>query len=229
MTDKLKLAVFDLDHTLLPIDSDFTWAKFTNLMGWTKPEETEAANDFFNEQYHACKLDMHAYIKFVVSTLIDVPAARLLEIQDQYIETCIAKHILPPAIELIATHRQAQDTMLLTTATNCFIAKPIGKKLGFETDNILATKLQYDINGCITGAMDGQPNLGQGKLHSLQQWLAQRDLQWGDVHITFYSDSMNDMPLLEQAQIPIATNPDDKLRSAAQARGWHILDLFPTH
>lgn len=227
MTDKPKLAVFDLDHTLLPIDSDFTWTTFTNQMGWTKPEETEAANDLFNQQYHACKLDMHAYVQFVVSTLIDVPAARLAEIQSQYIDTCIEKYIVPAALDLLKTHRQAQDTMLLTTATNCFIATPIGEKLGFAADHILATKLQYDSQGRITGAMDGQPNLGKGKLHSLEQWLTQRDLQWGDVHITFYSDSMNDMPLLEQAQVPVATNPDDGLRDIAQARNWRILDLFP--
>lgn len=227
MTYKLKLAVFDLDHTLLPIDSDFTWTTFTNLMGWTNPEESQAKNRFFYEQYRQRKLDMHTYVEFVVHTLIGVSAAQLAEIQNQYIETCIVQHIMPSALDLLKTHHKAQDSLLLTTATNCFIANPIGIKMGFEASHILATQLEYDSNGSITGAILGKPNLGAGKLYNLEQWLAQRDLQWDDVHITFYSDSMNDVPLLEQAQVPVATNPDDKLRHLATTRGWRILDLFP--
>lgn len=226
MTHTHKLAVFDLDHTLLPIDSDYTWTTFTNLMGWTNPEEAQATNNFFYEQYCKRQLDMHDYVKFVVSTLIGEPATRLAEIQKQYIDTCITQYIVQPALDLLHTHRQAQDTLLLTTATNCFIANPIGIKMGFEANHILATQLEYDNNGSITGAIVGEPNLGAGKLHNLEQWLAQRNLQWGDVHITFYSDSINDVPLLEQAQVPVATNPDDALRKLATQRNWRIVDLF---
>ena len=118
--------------------------------------------------------------------------------------------------------------MLMTTATNRFIAAGVGRQLGFAQDHILATELQYTADGRITGAIAGQPNLREGKVHNLQQWLAARGLDWEKVHITFYSDSYNDVPLMEKSAVPVATNPDERLRALAQERGWRILDLFPT-
>lgn len=133
---------------------------------------------------------------------------------------------MPPAQELLQQHLQQGDILVLTTATNRFIAEPIGHLLGFESTHILCTELEYDAHGHITGRVHGTPNLGAGKVSNMQHWLQQRGWQWSDVHITFYSDSMNDLPLLEQAQTPVATNPEPRLRELAIQRQWRVLDLF---
>lgn len=221
-----KLAVFDLDHTLLPIDSDYTWSSFTNAQGWTEPEKTRQENDYFYAQYKARTLDMNAYVAFVTRPLHGLPPERLRAIQQQYASQCIAQYVLPPALALVAQHREAGDTLVLTTATNRFIAQPIGEMLGFAPDHILCTELARDRAGHITGQVQGTPNLGAGKLDNLANWLHARGLDWGSVHIRFYSDSMNDLPLLEKAQAPVATNPDPALRALAAQRGWPVLDLF---
>ena len=115
---------------------------------------------------------------------------------------------------------------MLTTATVCYIARPIGQQLGFADEHIITTQLHYTEQGCITGESVGQFNLREGKVHNFERWLQARGWGWGDVHITFYSDSINDLPLLEKANTPVATNPDDQLRQIATERNWHIMDLF---
>ncbi len=221
-----QLAVFDLDHTLLPIDSDYTWSSFTNAQGWTDPEKTRQENEHFYAQYKARTLDMNAYVAFVTRPLHGRSPQQLQAIQQQYARECIAPYILPPALDLLATHRAQGHTLVLTTATNRFIAQPIGQMLGFAPEDILCTELQYDAAGHITGQVAGTPNLGAGKLQSLDGWLRARDLDWANAHIHFYSDSLNDLPLLEKAQQPVATNPEPALRALAQQRGWPVLDLF---
>ena len=134
----------------------------------------------------------------------------------------------PEALELLRGHQEAGDTLVMITATNRFIAGPIGERLGFADENIIATELERGADGWITGNIDGVANLREGKVHNLQQWLAVRGLDWEKVHITFYSDSYNDVPLMEKSAVPVATNPDERLRALAQERGWRILDLFPT-
>lgn len=228
MNPPTRIALFDLDHTLLPIDSDFTWASFTNAVGWTRPEDVQQQNERFYADYQRGCLDMGQYIRFVTQAIQGLPAQQLAEVQQRYVHEFIQPHILPPALDLLQQHRQAGDTVVLTTATNRFIADAVGAQLGFAADHILATELQYTADGRITGQMLGQANLREGKVHNLARWLAARGQQWGDVHITFYSDSTNDLPLLEQAQVPVATNPDARLRTIAHERGWRILDLFPT-
>ncbi len=222
----MKLAIFDLDHTLLPIDSDYTWSSFTCDQGWTDPDKTRQENEHFYAQYKARTLDMNAYVAFVTRVLQGQPPQALHAIQQQYARDYIAPHILPPARALLARHRDAGDTLVLTTATNRFIAQPIGQMLGFAPEHILCTELQYDAQGRITGQVQGTPNLGEGKLVNLGHWLHARGLDWPGVDITFYSDSMNDLPLLEKAQHPVATNPDARLRAIAAERGWPVLDLF---
>lgn len=229
MTEKRRIALFDLDHTLLPIDSDFTWTSFTNAQGLTRPEDVQVRNEQFYEDYKNGCLDMHAYVHFVTQCLHNLSAQQLQAVQKQYVQAYIEPHILPPTLDLLQKHRQAGDTTVLSSATNSFIAKAVGLALGFAAEHILATELQYTPEGCITGAIVGLPNLREGKVHNFEQWLAQRQLGWGDVHVAFYSDSMNDLPLLEKAHEPVATNPDAQLRQIAQERGWRILDLFPTH
>ena len=220
------IALFDLDHTLLPIDSDFTWTTFTNAMGWTDAEQSRIANEAFYQQYKAGRLDMAEYVRFVTRAMRPFTPEQLLAAQEQYGREYIAPHIRQPALDLLAQHRAAGHTLVLTTATVCYIARPIGQKLGFANDHIITTQLHYTEQGCITGDSVGQFNLREGKVHNFERWLQARGWDWGDVHITFYSDSINDLPLLEKANTPVATNPDDQLRQIATERNWHIMDLF---
>lgn len=126
MTDPARIALFDLDHTLLPIDSDFTWTRFTNAMGWTHPEEVEKRNEQFYADYQRGRLDMGVYIRFVTQTIQGMPAQQLREVQQQYVREFIQPHILQPALDLLQHHRHAGDTLVLTTATNRFIADAVG-------------------------------------------------------------------------------------------------------
>ena len=220
------IALFDLDHTLLPIDSDFTWTTFTNAMGWTDAEQSRIANEAFYQQYKAGRLDMAEYVRFVTRAMRPFTPEQLLAAQEQYGREYIAPHIRQPALDLLAQHRAAGHTLVLTTATVCYIARPIGQQLGFADVHIITTQLHYTEQGCITGESVGQFNLREGKVHNFERWLQARGWDWGDVHITFYSDSINDLPLLEKANTPVATNPDDQLRQIATERNWHIMDLF---
>ena len=220
------IALFDLDHTLLPIDSDFTWTTFTNAMGWTDAEQSRIANEAFSQQYKAGRLDMAEYVRFVTRAMRPFTPEQLLAAQEQYGREYIAPHIRQPALDLLAQHRAAGHTLVLTTATVCYIARPIGQQLGFADEHIITTQLHYTEQGCITGESVGQFNLREGKVHNFERWLQARGWDWGDVHITFYSDSINDLPLLEKANTPVATNPDDQLRQIATERNWHIMDLF---
>ena len=220
------IALFDLDHTLLPIDSDFTWTTFTNAMGWTDAEQSRIANEAFYQQYKAGRLDMAEYVRFVTRAMRPFTPEQLLAAQEQYGREYIAPHIRQPALDLLAQHRAAGHTLVLTTATVCYIARPIGQQLGFADEHIITTQLHYTEQGCITGESVGQFNLREGKVHNFERWLQARGWDWGDVHITFYSDSINDLPLLEKANNPVATNPDDQLRQIATERNWHIMDLF---
>lgn len=228
MSQHARIALFDLDHTLLPIDSDFTWTLFTNATGLTRPEDVQRQNERFYADYRQGCLDMGQYIRFVTQAIAGMPAQQLREVQQQYVREFIQPHILPPALDLLQEHRQAGDTLVLTTATNRFIADAVGAQLGFAADHILATELHYTPEGSISGEMLGEANLREGKVRNFARWLAARGLGWSDVRFTFYSDSPNDLPLLEKAQVPVATNPDPALRALAQERGWRILDLFPT-
>ena len=220
------IALFDLDHTLLPIDSDFTWTTFTNAMGWTDAEQSRIANEAFYQQYKAGRLDMAEYVRFVTRAMRPFTPEQLLAAQEQYGREYIAPHIRQPALDLLAQHRAAGHTLVLTTATVCYIARPIGQQLGFADEHIITTQLHYTEQGCITGESVGQFNLREGKVHNFERWLQARGWGWSDVHITFYSDSINDLPLLEKANTPVATNPDDQLRQIATERNWHIMDLF---
>mgnify|MGYP003600567422 FL=1 len=220
------IALFDLDHTLLPIDSDFTWTTFTNAMGWTDAEQSRIANEAFYQQYKAGRLDMAEYVRFVTRAMRPFTPEQLLAAQEQYGREYIAPHIRQPALDLLAQHRAAGHTLVLTTATVCYIARPIGQQLGFADEHIITTQLHYTEQGCITGESVGQFNLREGKVHNFERWLQARGWGWGDVHITSYSDSINDLPLLEKANTPVATNPDDQLRQIATERNWHIMDLF---
>ena len=224
----MKIALFDLDHTLLPIDSDFMWTHFTNAIGWTDAEDMSRQNEAFYEQYEQGVLDMNEYVRFVTRAIREHTPEEAHAAHARYLTDYVQPAVHPAALELLQQHRDAGDTLVMITATNRFIAGPIGERLGFADENIIATELERGADGWITGNIDGVANLREGKVHNLQQWLAVRGLDWEKVHITFYSDSYNDVPLMEKSAVPVATNPDERLRALAQERGWRILDLFPT-
>src|SRR3989344_1914469 len=220
----LRLALFDLDHTLLPLDSDYEWGEFTIRIGWNDPVEFARRNDEFYAHYQAGTLDVHDYVRFATEAVrLRGPEAAAAAHQ-QFMREVITPAIKPRALHLIRQHQTAGDEVLIVTATNEFVTTPIAQALGVS--QLLAVQLVRDASGWYTGEIDGIPTMREGKVHRMEQWLAERQLAWGDVESTFYSDSMNDVPLLEKVNHPVATNPDPRLRALAQERGWRILDLF---
>ena len=220
----MKLALFDLDHTLLPIDSDYSWGVFTQQIGWTDPVVFKQRNDAFYAHYQAGTLDVHDYVRFATEAIRLRGEAASLEARERFMREVIAPAIRTPARELLQQHRAAGDTIVIVTATNEFVTRPIADALGVE--ELIAGNLAREPGGWITGEIDGVPSMRAGKVERVGQWLAARGLDWGEVQTTFYSDSMNDLPLLERADHPVATNPDERLRTIAAQRGWRILDLF---
>jgi HAD superfamily hydrolase (TIGR01490 family) len=227
MTEKKRLAVFDLDHTLLPLDSDFSWGQFTTRLGWTDPQEFTRRNDTFYAQYKAGTLDIHEYIRFATEAARRQGRARALAAREQYMEEVIAPAILPQALNLLQRHREAGEELLIITATNEFVTAPIAERLGVQ--HLIAVGLARDADGpdgWITGEIQGVPSFREGKVTRFNDWLGARGLARDRVEVTFYSDSINDLPLMDNADHPVATNPDERLRHVAQTRGWPILELF---
>ena len=221
----MRLALFDLDHTLLPIDSDHAWGEYTVARGWRDAVQFKARNDAFFEDYKAGKLDPQAYLVFATEAIRLRGATESIALRADYMRDVIEKHIQTQAIDLIEQHRRLGDEIILVTATNEFVTAPIAARLGFE--HLIAVQLETDESGWYTGRWQGTPSFKEGKVERVRQWLSERGKTWGDVsHSTFYSDSMNDLPLLEQVHQPVATNPDPRLRALAQERGWKVLDLF---
>jgi HAD superfamily hydrolase (TIGR01490 family) len=219
-----RITFFDLDHTLLPIDSDYAWGEFTQTIGWCDPVEFKRRNDEFFEHYKAGTLDVHDYVRFAVEALRLRDEARYREAHARFMREVIAPSLRPCARDLVRGHREAGDRVAIITATNELVTRPIADAFGIE--DLIAVELERDGRGWITGEIAGVPSTGEGKVIRAGQWLAERGLDWLDVETTFYSDSMNDLPLLERVEHPVATNPDPRLRTLALERGWRILDLF---
>ncbi len=220
----MKLALFDLDHTLLPIDSDHTWGVFTTELGWNDPAVFNQRNDEFYAHYQAGTLDIHDYVRFATQAARERGAVEAARAHDRYMDEVIRPRITPEAMALVRSHQQAGDTVMIVTATNEFVTRPIAQAFGVS--ELIAVELERDATGWITGEIKGTPSFREGKVTRVAQWLAGQGLAWGDVEMSFYSDSMNDLPLLEKAHHPVATNPDARLRQLATARGWRILELF---
>jgi HAD superfamily hydrolase (TIGR01490 family) len=223
-----KLALFDLDHTLLPIDSDYTWGQFTAARGWTDPVEFIRQNDSFYAQYKAGTLDIYAYARFATAAFVRQGEALSRAAHADYMRTVVEPALTPQAMQLVQQHKDEGATVIVVTATNEFVTRPIAQAFG--ADELMAVDLERDTapggSGWFTGEVRGIPSFREGKVLRVEAWLAARGLGWADVHSTFYSDSINDLPLLEKANVPVATNPDEPLRAIAQARGWRILELF---
>lgn len=225
---KMKLALFDLDHTLIPFDSDYSWGEFTIGLGWNDAANFKRQNDAFYAQYKAGTLDIHEYCRFATSAVCRQGPEKSLAAHAQYMQQVVRPGIHPQALELVRRHQDAGDTVVIITATNEFVTRPIAAAFGVP--ELLAIELERDERpggtGWYTGEIRGVPSFREGKVTRMEQWLAQRGLGWDQVHTTFYSDSINDVPLLEKADVPVATNPDERLRALATERQWRILDLF---
>lgn len=219
-----RLALFDLDHTLLPLDSDHGWGEFTMQIGWCDRAEFGRRNDAFFQDYLAGRLDIHDYVRFATEAVVQRGPQAAAAAHQRFMDEIIRPAIRPAAIELVRRHQQAGDVVVITSATNEFVTRPIAQAFG--VDELIATELVRGPDGWLTGEVAGQPNMREGKVARLAAWLAARGWDWSDVEATFYSDSMNDLPLLEKVQHPVATNPDERLRALAQERGWPVLDLF---
>lgn len=220
----MNLALFDLDHTLLPIDSDYAWGEFTNRIGWTDPVSFKAKNDQFYADYLAGALDIHDYVRFATESVRLRGPEAAAKAHAQFMKEIILPQIKPQALDLVKTHQAAGDHVMIVTATNEFVTRPIAQAFGVQ--ELIAVELARDSEGWITGEISGVPSFKEGKVLRVEQWLSAHQKNWHDVQITFYSDSINDLPLLEQAQTPVAVNPDARLRQLATDRGWRILQLF---
>lgn len=222
------VAMFDLDHTLIPFDSDYSWGEFTSALGWNDPVEFKRSNDAFYADYQAGVLDIHAYCRFSTAAICRQGEAASRAAHARYMDTVVLPRLLPQAKALIDQHQRAGDTVVIITATNEFVTRPIAQAFGVE--HLLAIDLERDDapggTGWYTGAIRGVPSFREGKVTRMEAWLQARGLQWDSIHSSFYSDSINDVPLMERVNVPVATNPDARLRPLAQARGWRILDLF---
>ena len=224
----VKIALFDLDHTLLPIDSDHAWGEFTIARGWVDPVGFKLQNDAFYAQYQAGTLDVHAYVRFATAAICKQGATNSIAAHADFMRSTVQKAIKFQALELVREHQRKGDRVVIVTATNEFVTRPIAQAFGVA--ELIAVELERDEqaggSGWYTGEIRGVPSFREGKVARVGQWLQDQSLTWESVHTTFYSDSMNDLPLLERATMPVATNPDARLRALAVQRGWRILDLF---
>ena len=219
-----RLALFDLDHTLLPLDSDYEWGEFTLRKGWCDKEAFGARNAEFFADYQKGTLDIHEYVRFATEAIRKLGPDAADAAHRDFMQEVITPNLQPAARQLLQQHRDAGDTIVIVTATNEFVTRPIAAALGVE--HLLAVNLARDASGWITGEIDGTPTMRAGKVTRMDAWLAERDWRWDSVESIFYSDSMNDVPLLEKVNTPVATNPDERLRALATERGWRILDLL---
>ena len=220
-----RLCLFDLDETLIPLDSDHAWGEFTIGLGWVDEAEFRRRNDTFFEAYKAGRLDVHAYIDFATQALRSRSSAECEAAHERFMAEVIAPRLHANALALVREHQAQGDLVALVTATNEFVTAPIARALGIA--DLIAIRLERGPGGTITGRIAGVPSYREGKATRVDEWLAGRGLRWGGFErTTVYSDSINDLPLLERATHPVATNPSPALEAIAAQRGWRILNLF---
>ena len=220
----MSLAIFDLDNTLLGGDSDYLWGRFLVEQGLVDGEYYERENQRVYDQYQAGTLDIHEFLAFMLQPLTENPLAELLEWRTRFVVEKIQPILLPKATELLDWHRAAGNTLLIITATNRFITGPIAAELGVE--HLIATEAEIGADGRYTGKPTGTPCFQAGKITRLNAWLAERGQSMASFADSwFYSDSRNDIPLLEQVNHPVAVDPDDALRAHAQDKGWPVVSL----
>jgi HAD superfamily hydrolase (TIGR01490 family) len=219
-----RVALFDLDNTLIPMDSDYQWGEFTMSLGWCDGDEFKRRNSEFYEHYKAGTLDIHAYVRFATQAMREQGSVKAAQAQARFIQTVVQGVIEPQALALVRAHQAAGDAVVIVTATNEFVTRPIADAFGVP--DLIAVQLARDAMGELTGEIAGTPSFREGKVTRVQAWLAERQLDWANTETVFYSDSINDLALLEKVTHPVATNPDEPLRAVATERGWRILELF---
>jgi HAD superfamily hydrolase (TIGR01490 family) len=215
-----KLALFDLDHTLLDGDSDVSWAQFLIEEGVLDADRYHAKNLWFAERYKDGTLDIREFLDFQLAPLARRPRKQLDDWHSSFMQRKIRPIINARAAELIASHADALTA--LVTATNRFITAPIAAELGIA--HLVATDIE-EVEGVFTGKPHGTPCFREGKIERVREWLAGRGESLALYESWFYSDSLNDLPLLELVDHPVAVDPDATLRAHAQERGWPIISL----
>jgi HAD superfamily hydrolase (TIGR01490 family) len=227
MTTPVKLALFDLDGTLLPGDSDHAFGQFMVSIGWADAAVWQARNDEFYRHYQAGTLNLPEYIQFATSVWRDRELHEAQAAHQRFMAEVIGPMIHPAARALVQAHLDAGDLVAVVTATNEFITAPIAQAFGVA--HLLAVQLERDDNGRATGRIAGVPTFREGKITRVEQWLAEQGKTLADFEdVVFYSDSPNDLPLMERVPTPVATNPTPALEAIARERGWRILKLFET-
>ncbi|OYY54383.1 MAG: phosphoserine phosphatase [Polynucleobacter sp. 24-46-87] len=223
-----QLALFDLDHTLLPCDSDYEWGQFLARIGVVDSQYYAEQNECFYQDYKDGKLDIQAFLRFALKPLSEHSRAQLTEWHDAFMKEVITGQLRQSALDLVKRHQDAGDLCCVVTATNSFVTRPIVESFGIK--HLVATEpatLNDNPMANFTGEVKGIPSFREGKIQRVDDWLASHNLALKELpHSYFYSDSMNDLPLLERVSHPIATNPDTRLREEAQKRNWPILELF---
>ena len=216
----MKLALFDLDNTLLDGDSDHAWAQFLIEEGIVHPGEYHAKNEWFYERYKDGTLDIHEFLDFQLAPIARRPRSQLDAWHNEFMQRKVRPMILPKAPELIARHADAVTAIV--TATNRFITAPIAAELGVA--KLIATDIE-EADGVFTGKPRGTPAFREGKVVLVNEWLGESGDRLADYESWFYSDSLNDLPLLERVTHPVAVDPDATLRACALERGWPIISL----
>ena len=216
----MTLAIFDLDNTLLNGDSDYLWGQFLAQQGLVDGAFYEKENQRFYDEYTAGTLDIFEFLEFSLAPLAAMDMKQLNQLHNQFMQECIRPIITNKSRALIQQHTDKKDTLLIITATNLFITAPIAEELKIQ--NIIATEPEI-INNRYSGKVSGTPCFREGKVERLTAWLKQTGGNLADS--CFYSDSHNDLPLLELVKKPIAVDPDDTLRSHAEMKGWDIMSL----
>jgi len=219
----VNLALFDLDNTLLSGDSDFEWSQFLVEQGVLDRELFESKNLAFYEQYKAGTLNIHEFLDFQLKPLAH-HARKVLDVwHEDFMRIKVRPMMGAPARALVAKHRDAGDICVIVTATNSFVTTPIAREFG--VDNLIGTDPEQ-INGEFTGNVAGVPSFREGKITRLESWMDERGWGWSSfAETTFYSDSLNDLPLLAKVKTPVAVDPDTTLRKHAEQHGWSIISL----
>ena len=216
----MALAIFDLDETLIGTDSDHAWGDYIADQGLVDAEQHRAENLRFYEDYKRGELDIFEYLEFSFHVLTQHPIDVLLTHRRNFIEEIIKPHMLPKAQALVSEERDSGKQLIVVTATNEFITRPIADLFGIES---LLAPIPEQIDGVYTGKVFDVPSFGPGKVTRLKAWMTANSQTFEGSR--FYSDSHNDLPLLEVVDEPIAVDPDDKLRELATARGWSCISL----
>jgi len=214
------LAIFDLDNTLLDGDSDYLWGKFLVAEGVVDADFYDRENQRFYDEYKNGTMDIFEFLDFQLKPLADNPMEKLLTLREKYLKERIWPIIKPAAQTLIEEHKKQNHTLMIITATNSFVTEPVAKKLGIET--LIATMPEMK-NNQYTGKVEGIPSYREGKVTRLEAWLKQNGENLADSY--FYSDSHNDLPLLELVTHPVAVDADETLTQHAEMKGWKIISL----